>query len=337
MNIAKRVALEIGERVGDTVGYHVGMDSRVSPRTRVIFMTTGIFLMRMVNNPESLEKYTHLIMDEVHERDLDIDFSLVVIKHLLCQMTSRPDQTPLNFKLLLMSATFNTELFTNYFSKSSIAGVERVDAYKGVAERYKRMEQEKKDRLAAIWGPAKQSDWEYHTNAQPKSNKPSVSVKDDDEWVEDRGQHRHVMPVAQSDDPAEIVEINARPFKVTEFYIDKILNNLKSEKRIKLSAQDTELLHEAFEHSHSDKPCIKEGVMRVAAFIICDIIERLNVFEDEIAGEGEEVEKMSILVFLPGYHEIFEFMEYLKHFYDENFLLNKIELIPLHSSLSQEE
>jgi ATP-dependent RNA helicase TDRD9 len=46
-------------------------------------MTTGIFLMRLVNNPKSLQKYTHLIMDEVHERDLDIDFSLVVVKHLL--------------------------------------------------------------------------------------------------------------------------------------------------------------------------------------------------------------------------------------------------------------
>lgn len=59
------------------------MESRVTHRTQVIFMTTGIFLMRLVNNPESLEKYTHIIMDEVHERDLDIDFSLVVIKHLL--------------------------------------------------------------------------------------------------------------------------------------------------------------------------------------------------------------------------------------------------------------
>jgi HrpA-like RNA helicase len=77
--------------------------------------------------------------------------------------------------------------------------------------------------------------------------------------------------------------------------------------------------------------------MRVAAMIICDIIERLNVFADDTGVEGEEVEKKSILVFLPGYHEIFEFMEYLKQFYDENFLLNKIELIPLHSSLSQEE
>ena len=51
--------------------------------TKVIFMTTGIFLMRLVNNPKSLRSYTHLIMDEVHERDLDIDFSLVVVKHLL--------------------------------------------------------------------------------------------------------------------------------------------------------------------------------------------------------------------------------------------------------------
>lgn len=49
-------------------------------------MTTGIFLMRLVNNPESFNKYTHIIMDEVHERDLDIDFSLVVLKHLLARM-----------------------------------------------------------------------------------------------------------------------------------------------------------------------------------------------------------------------------------------------------------
>ena len=76
--------------------------------------------MRLVNNPDSLKKYTHLIMDEVHERDLDIDFSLVVIKHLL----ARPESEGLKFKLLLMSATFNTELFSNYFSKTSIAEVE---------------------------------------------------------------------------------------------------------------------------------------------------------------------------------------------------------------------
>lgn len=84
VNIARRVAAELKERVGQTVGYHVGMQRKKTPGvTKITFMTTGIFLMRLVNNPDSLKSYTHLIMDEVHERDLDIDFSLVVVKHLL--------------------------------------------------------------------------------------------------------------------------------------------------------------------------------------------------------------------------------------------------------------
>ena len=65
------------------------MESRTSLETKVLFMTTGIFLMRLVNNPESFNKYTHIIMDEVHERDLDIDFSLVVLKHLLARMQTQ--------------------------------------------------------------------------------------------------------------------------------------------------------------------------------------------------------------------------------------------------------
>lgn len=71
-------------------------------------------------------------MDEVHERDLDIDFSLVVVKHLLY----RQEQEGLKFKLILMSATFNVELFANYFSKKSVESVEQVDTYVGVEERY---------------------------------------------------------------------------------------------------------------------------------------------------------------------------------------------------------
>lgn len=87
VNIAKRVSQEIGEKVGQTVGYHVGMARRKTPGvTKILFMTTGIFLQRLVNNPDSLRSYTHLIMDEVHERDLDIDFSLVVVKHLLAKV-----------------------------------------------------------------------------------------------------------------------------------------------------------------------------------------------------------------------------------------------------------
>lgn len=146
----------MGERhVGRTVGYQVGMASKFTRGvTRVMFMTTGIFLMRLVNNPSSFKNYTHLIMDEVHERDLDIDFSLVVIKHLLGKMANAADSA-LNFKLVLMSATFNVNLFANYFSKQSIIDIEKKESYAGTQQRYLQEEQQRKQRQAQEWRPAK--------------------------------------------------------------------------------------------------------------------------------------------------------------------------------------
>jgi len=107
-------------------------------------MTTGIFLQRLVNNPDSLAKYTHIIMDEVHERDLDTDFCLTVLKHLLGRQTV---DNPITFKLMLMSATFNTAMFANYFSRSSISNIEKTKVYEGVQEQYEREENHKKLKL----------------------------------------------------------------------------------------------------------------------------------------------------------------------------------------------
>lgn len=156
-------------------------------------------------------------------------------------------------------------------------------------------------------------------------------MQDEDEWIEERRDSRHVMPVKKAEDPAEVVEISARMFKVTEFYIDQIIKNIRIQsEKLKLTEQDKELLHEAVEAFNSNKPSIKEGVMRVAAFIICDIIERFNEFNDDL----EEQEKKGILVFMPGLHEIFEFIEFINDFYPREFIMNNLELIPLHSSLS---
>ena len=105
------------------------MEARSSPDTRILFMTTGIFLQRLVNNPDSLSRFTHIIMDEVHERDLDTDFCLTVLKHLLGKQSV---DNPIAFKLILMSATFNTAMFANYFSRSSISNIEKMQVYEGV-------------------------------------------------------------------------------------------------------------------------------------------------------------------------------------------------------------
>jgi HrpA-like RNA helicase len=89
------------------------------------------------------------------------------------------------------------------------------------------------------------------------------------------------------------------------------------------------MLDDALTISDSKKPNVKESTMRVASLIICDIIERTNAFGDD------DIEKKSILVFLPGLHEIFEFQDFLLEWYDKNWIRQMFDLIPLHSSLGE--
>jgi HrpA-like RNA helicase len=220
-----------------------------------------------------------------------------------------------------MSATFNYELFANYFSKSSITNIEHLEVYVGAQAQYDKEEEEKKRREETGWGPASSTDW------------TSKQEEDEDQWVVTRPIVS--MPVRKAEDPADVVVINARCFKVTEFYIDDMIDNILKEsekKRIVLTPQDRELLVEAQQTSSAYlKANVKEAAMRVATIIICDVIERLNSFE-----EASEV-KASILIFLPGLAEILQFIEYIGEFYDKLWIKQNLELIPLHSSLNEEE
>jgi len=80
------------------------------------------------------------------------------------------------------------------------------------------------------------------------------------------------------------------------------------------------------------KPQIKEGTMRAASILICDVIERLDMFADG------PYEKKSVLCFLPGLAEIFQFMDFVQEWYKtEEKMLNTLVFIPLHSSLNESE
>lgn len=68
ISVAHRVAHETGTKLGDTVGYAVRLESKRSPETQVLFCTTGLFLKMLLSNPE-LDGLTHIVLDEVHERD----------------------------------------------------------------------------------------------------------------------------------------------------------------------------------------------------------------------------------------------------------------------------
>lgn len=96
---ARRMAAMLGEDVGDTVGYRVRLDNRVSARTRVEVVTEGIFLRQLQADP-SLEGVAAVLFDEFHERNLDSDLSLAF--SLQSQALLRDD-----LRLIAMSATLD--------------------------------------------------------------------------------------------------------------------------------------------------------------------------------------------------------------------------------------
>lgn len=121
MSVAERIADERGDRLGGEVGYQVRFDVKLpQPNGSITFCTTGIFLKRMQSSlgtnatpsaVAAMDQVTHIVVDEVHERDIDTDLSLVVLKQLLIDRKKRG--VPL--KIVLMSATIDPTLFTKYF------------------------------------------------------------------------------------------------------------------------------------------------------------------------------------------------------------------------------
>ncbi|MBE9549149.1 MAG: ATP-dependent RNA helicase HrpA [Proteobacteria bacterium] len=106
-SVAERVADEMEVPLGELVGYQVRFQERVGSQTRVKFMTDGILLAETHHDP-LLRKYSCLIIDEAHERSLNIDFLLGYLRRLLPR---RPD-----LKLIITSATIDTEKFSRHFS-----------------------------------------------------------------------------------------------------------------------------------------------------------------------------------------------------------------------------
>lgn len=84
------------------------MDKTVSPDTRLTYMTTGVLLQLLIAR-KSLNEWTHIIIDEVHERDLETDLLLLVIKKIM--LDTRNKRT----RIILMSATLDSPKFSKYF------------------------------------------------------------------------------------------------------------------------------------------------------------------------------------------------------------------------------
>ncbi|KAL4787915.1 P-loop containing nucleoside triphosphate hydrolase protein [Aspergillus varians] len=125
LGLADRVSDERCSSVGDEVGYIIRGESKAKPgSTKITFVTTGVLLRRIQsgsgsgNIASSLADVTHVVVDEVHERSLDTDFLLALLRDVL---NHRKD-----IKVILMSATLDADIFKQYFGGRQSVGLVHI-------------------------------------------------------------------------------------------------------------------------------------------------------------------------------------------------------------------
>ena len=114
-SVARRIAEEMNCQLGETVGYNIRFNSKTSDQTRIKLMTDGVLLSEIESDP-LLSRYEVIIIDEAHERSLNIDFLLGFVKKIL---EKRKD-----LKVIITSATIDIEKFSENFNRAPIVQVE---------------------------------------------------------------------------------------------------------------------------------------------------------------------------------------------------------------------
>ncbi len=107
LSVSDFISRQLDEKVGEFIGYKMRFEDRTSVKTRLKIMTDGILLQEMKHDPLLLS-YNVIIVDEAHERSLNIDFILGLLKNILSQRS--------DFKIIISSATINADIFSTYFS-----------------------------------------------------------------------------------------------------------------------------------------------------------------------------------------------------------------------------
>ena len=115
IGLAERVADERCVNCGEEVGYVIRGVNKTKSTTRIRFMTTGI-LVRVLQGDKSFLKNSIVVIDEVHERSIDTDLIVILLKNLMGKIPG--------LKIVLMSATVNVDVFKNFFSSLKTCHIE---------------------------------------------------------------------------------------------------------------------------------------------------------------------------------------------------------------------
>ena len=115
LSVSEFIARQMGCKLGGLVGYKMRFEDKTTPETQIKIMTDGILLQEMKLDPW-LSKYNCLVVDEAHERSLNIDFILGLLKRVL--------EARREFKVIISSATINARVFSEYFAECPIVKID---------------------------------------------------------------------------------------------------------------------------------------------------------------------------------------------------------------------
>lgn len=306
VSIAKRLSQEMNVRLGELVGFHVGMNPNFSKEyTKILIVTTGIFLQRIIHE-KHLDEFTHIILDEVHERDVDIDFVLIMVKHILKRNKS--------IKLILMSATICTALFANFFSPKNIEAIDDVDFYKENTGF-------NGDVTVSLISDTVNDSGYWNSEDPNKIEK----VKDEniiskEEIVDSNYEAESVKfhnEVVLEEDAAPVVKIEDKIYPVNKFYIETIIGHLKSFMKCNYTSQFS---------FDKRSPKIEDMIYDVCFNLIGAIHQKIVL--------PTEKQLYSVLIFLPGLGEIMTMDGMLKDKLSDQ-ILEQLQILHLHSNLSE--
>jgi len=117
MSVSGYIANQLNTQISETVGYTIRFEDQTSPQTKIKIMTDGILLQELKTD-KLLSRYSCIIVDEAHERSLNIDFILGLLKYILRE---RPD-----FKVIVSSATINAQVFSEYFNNCPVVYIDSL-------------------------------------------------------------------------------------------------------------------------------------------------------------------------------------------------------------------
>lgn len=317
ISIAKRVAHEMGQQIGNLVGYHISMDANLDARTKILFVTNGILLNYLTHNPSLLTEYTHIIIDEVHERDIDSDFILILFKLFLSKFPS--------VKLILMSATINAGLFARYFSKQAIEQVAGYDFEYLIREHEalncrKADPKEEKIDMVKTWDNFDYSDHDI------KSAWKTAEAKQLEQEIEDRKNKENELKRIEEEEElpmATILEIESRrKYDIKEVYLNELS---------KFEGFCCPQLFKMGEFNFNKKRAVL--ILEVVSVAV-NLVRFLHTNEKFIKFPNKKIEYGGILVFLPGLNEITYFQQELQDKLEPQ-IFEELEIIPLHSTIAQ--